>query len=341
MAAEQHQARYRTAAQIRHAGAVGNLGDGIELDVGGIATRLIAWPGNGFQTEAVHVLTVRPGQESDARTYDASEVALLCLAGEGEVVLHGAWRTIRPGDVAYVPEGVAHAVRCPGGASEDLLLVAQITPPQLDLYEPAGLYDRARGTWNDASIFKATVNAPRRELPPSEMAYHDHEPEVRVQHLPRARVRREGALFNVYAGGVFEALGLPGRYVLWPPAGTRQAGFNYVLAPAGESDVLHVHPVSDECLVVWEGRCQGVLAPGWSGGEWIDLDTYDVLLAPCGVLHGHRSGEAPSVMGGFASPPQPDLLLTSGHLRDGRFDQGEVVRLDPGEVAGVAALRRP
>ena len=341
MATEAHQAKYRTAREIRGGGAIGNLQDGIELDIHGISTRLIAWPGNGFQTEAVHVLTIRPGQESTAYTYDVSEEAMLCLAGTGEVRLQGSWRTLRPGDLAYVPEGVPHAVRNPGSSTEDLIIVSQITPPQLDLYDPAGFYDRTQGTFNDPTIFKATVNAHRRELPPSQMAFHDDGPEVRAQHLTKEQIRRDGALFNVYLGNEFTALGMPGRYILWPPGGTRQAGFNYVFAPAGEADPLHTHPISDECLVVWEGACEGIVAPGYTGGTWIGLDTYDAVLAPCGVLHGHRSLDTPAIMGGFASPPQPDLLLTSGYLTDGVFRQGDFVRLEPGEVEGIAELRTP
>jgi quercetin dioxygenase-like cupin family protein len=338
MADEQFQAKYKTAAEIRSGGAIGNLQDGPVVSIHGVDTRLVAWPGTGYQTEAVHVLTMHPGQETGAYTYDVSEEAMLCLAGRGEVQLHGEWRELRPGDIAYIPEGVAHAVRNPS-TTDDLIVVTQITPAQFDLYEAGGFYNRALGTLNLTAIFKATLNAHRGELPPSEMAYHDHEPEVRAQNLPKERVRREGALFNAYLGQDFQALGVPGRLVLWPAAGTRQAGFNYGFAPARATDALHIHPISDECLVVWEGVCEGYTAAGYAGGTWAQLETYDAILAPCGVLHGHRSGDTPSVMGGFASPPQPDLLFDSGAWKDGVFSQGSYVRLDPAETEGIAGLR--
>jgi mannose-6-phosphate isomerase-like protein (cupin superfamily) len=338
MASETYQAKYKRASEIRLGGAIGNLQEGIELETHGVTTRLIAWPGNGFQTEAVHVLTVHAGQESTAYSYDVSEEAMLCLAGEGEVYLHGSWRAFRPGDLAYFPEGVSHAVRNLRG-TDDVIVVTQITPPQLDLYETGGFYHRAQGTWNEQAIFKATINARGRELPSSQMTLHETEAEVRAQHLSKEEVRRAGALFNVYLGNNFEALGLPGRYILWPPSGTRQAGFNYVFAPAHTADPLHAHPISDECLVVWEGMCQGIMAPGYSAGDWMDLDTYDVMLAPCGVLHGHRSLHTPSVMGGFASPPQPDLHLTTTYLEDGVFRQGDYERLEDDAVEGIAELR--
>jgi gentisate 1,2-dioxygenase len=56
------RAWHRTAAQIRSEGALGSLRQGIEVEIHGVRTRIIAWPGNGFQTESIHVLTLSPGQ---------------------------------------------------------------------------------------------------------------------------------------------------------------------------------------------------------------------------------------------------------------------------------------
>ncbi|HEX3421619.1 MAG TPA: hypothetical protein VHT01_10330 [Candidatus Udaeobacter sp.] len=64
MVDEKWRARFRTHDQIRSHGAIGNLNDGVEITTQGVRTRLIAWPGNGFQTESVHVLTLAPGEES-------------------------------------------------------------------------------------------------------------------------------------------------------------------------------------------------------------------------------------------------------------------------------------
>jgi gentisate 1,2-dioxygenase len=108
MADEQFQARYRTLGEIRSSGAIGNLQDGPEITANGVRTRLIAWPGNGFQTESVHVLTLRPGEESDIYAHGMAEEAMLCLSGCGEVLLRDGWTEIHPGDIAYYPEAVAH-----------------------------------------------------------------------------------------------------------------------------------------------------------------------------------------------------------------------------------------
>ena len=339
MAMEQYQAKFKTREQIRLGGAVGNLQDGPTISVHGLSSRLVAWPGNGFQTESVHVLTLAPGTESEPYAYTMAEEAMLCLTGEGEVLLRGSWRSLRPGDIGYFPEGSPHAVRCPAGATEDLIVVTQITPPQFDLYEQAGFYDRAQGTLNLTTIFKATLNARRADMPRSQMAPQESEPEVRAQNLPFDEVRKEGAIFNVYLGTPFPGLGLPAQLVLWPGVGTRTAGFNYAMAPAWATDNMHIHPVSDECLVLWEGECEGYVASGYGGAEFIELATYDVILAPCGVLHGHRSTAGPSVLGGFASPPQLDLLIDGGFYDNGQFSQGTFVSFDTSSVPGLTALR--
>jgi hypothetical protein len=61
--------------------------------------------------------------------------------------------------------------------------------------------------------------------------------------------------------------------ILWPGVGTRTAGFNVALAPPQAADRMHIHPVSDECLVVWEGACEGYTARGYSGSQFVALDT--------------------------------------------------------------------
>ena len=53
MTQDLYQARYKTAQEIRRHGAVGNLQDGPTIRTHGIATRLIAWPGNPADADGV------------------------------------------------------------------------------------------------------------------------------------------------------------------------------------------------------------------------------------------------------------------------------------------------
>jgi mannose-6-phosphate isomerase-like protein (cupin superfamily) len=327
---DEYRARYRTARQIRSEGAIGNLFDGVTITAHGLETRLLAWPGTGFQTEAVHVTTVAPGQSSDRYTYDLAEEAILCRYGEAEVWLRDRWVTLRPGDMAYLPEGVEHQVRNPAGNDEDAILVHQICPPQFDLYTEHGFYNAELGVVNYEAIEKAAVNAPRVEPPePKEMEFRDDQPEVRAQNLAPEDVKAKGALFNVLEGAAFTGIGLPMRLVLWPGAGTRLVGFNYAYCGTGVQDAMHKHPVSDEFLVMWSGS--GQLFVGDMG--WVDADENDVAMAPCGVVHGHRStaDRGPSMMGGFASPPQMDLVIPTPYYRDGVYAHPQTSRLTEDE----------
>ncbi len=98
---EAYRARNRTHQEIRQRGAIGSLNDGIEIEPHGIRTRLIAWPGNGFQTLSVHVFTHQPGDETPMYGYGMAEEATMCLKGKGEVFLRGRWVELEPGDIRH------------------------------------------------------------------------------------------------------------------------------------------------------------------------------------------------------------------------------------------------
>ena len=316
------RARSRSASEIRSGGALANLGDGVEIDTHGISTRLIAWPGTGFQTESVHVLTVQPGDESERYRYDLAEEAMLCHSGSGEVWLRERWVTLRPGDIAYLPEGVERAVRSPASSDAPFVLITQITPPQFDLYAAAGFYNIQFKVINHEAVTKATVNARSAELPAPGLGFHDDQPEIRSWMLGRDEIRRHGALFNAFMGAPFTGIGVPMRLILWPGSGSRTAGFNLAAPEPGTADELHTHPVSDECLIMWHGS----RSEFYIGDTWVPAAANDVVLAPCGVAHGHRSNGL-TLFGGFASPPQLDLLLPTDYYSEGAFTAPTPTRL--------------
>lgn len=314
--------RYRSAEQIRAGGALANLASGPEITTHGTPTRLLAWPGTGFLTEAVHVLTLAPGHEGERYRYDLAEEAFLCHSGSAEVWLHEQWVKLEPGDLAYIPEGLERAVRNSG--DETGVLVAQITPPQIDLYVDHGFYNVDLAMIDQEAAAKARANAPPVELPEARFEYRATYPELRAWKLEPEHVRREGALFNALMGTPFSGIGLPMRLILWPGAGTRSVGFNYAYDPDGVTDTLHTHPISDECLVMWAGSGRFFI-----GGQWVEARANDVALAPCGVAHGHVSVGDDTYFGGFASPPQLDLLLPTDFYDDGVFTAPPAERLEP------------
>jgi len=189
MTREAMLARHRTAAQIRQSGAIGNLNDGPVIRLHGVETRLIAWPGNGFQTQSVHVLGLAEGESSSTYTYACAEEAMMCVAGQGEVLLHGRWVAFAPGDCAHFPAGAERAVRQAGGAGA-LVCVAQITPPQFELYAEAGFYQTSMGVMNLEACFHAGLNAQSGGLTaPLDLRFRETDPAVRSWNLPAAEVR--------------------------------------------------------------------------------------------------------------------------------------------------------
>ena len=209
MTREAMPARHRTAAQIRQSGAIGNLNDGPVIRWHGVETRLIAWPGNGFQTQSVHVLSLAEGESSSTYTYACAEEAMMCVAGQGEVLLHGRWAAFAPGDCAYCSAVAQRAVRQAGGAGS-LVCVAQITPPQFELYAEAGFYQSSMGVMNLEACFHAGLNAQSGGLTaPLDLRFRETDPAVRSWNLPAAEVRASGALFNIFMGAPFDALGIP------------------------------------------------------------------------------------------------------------------------------------
>lgn len=311
--------RNRTREQIRRSGGIANLNHGIEIATHGISTRLIAWPGNGFQTQSVHVLTLKPGDESEMYTYDMAEEAMVCLKGTGEVYLRGQWVDIKPGDIVYVPERAPRALRNPAGNDRDFVIVNQIAPPEFDLYGPAGFYDQRKGAMNDEAIAAAKLRTtPGNLSPENEMRLSESHPELRAWNLTVDDVRRDGALFNVFKGAAFSGLDVPMVLILWPGYGVRSTGFHFGRMEAGQVAHTHTHPVSDEAVVNWAGSNEVYI-----DGSWVPTGPLDVSLAPCGVVHGGRvPADATEIYlpGGFAAPPQLDLYLNTPFHHDGRFD---------------------
>jgi quercetin dioxygenase-like cupin family protein len=319
-----YRSRHRRAAEIRSGGAIGSLNDGIEFELHGVSTRIIAWPGNGFQTQSIHVLTLAPGQEMDTHAYGMAEEAMLCLQGRGEVLVRGEWAEFAPGDLAFFPPPVEHSVRAAAGG-EGMVVVAAISPPEFEHYADLDLYNRQFGIIDTEAAFYAQNNAvPGSLAGPSQLAYRDAAAAVRAWNLSVEEIRTGGALFNVFRGAKIDVIDAPMVFVLWPGYGPRSTGFHFATGEPGLTSALHAHPASDECVVLWDGS-----ARAWQGGGWHEMEIFDVVFAPCGVGHGVSLLDGGSLWGGFAAPPQLDLYArTDFYEGTGTFAAPPQERLD-------------
>lgn len=323
-------ARNRTHDDISKRGAIGNLNDGIEITTHGLDTRLIAWPGTGFYMESIHVLTLKPGDESHMYCYAVSEEGMLCLKGSGQVFLRGQWIDIEAGDIAYYPEGIGHAIRNNGndGSTKDFVLVTSISQPPFQLYEAAGYYDKGRCVMNYERIDKERkIASPKHENKmlslKNELHLNESFPKMRAWNLSAEEIRTKGALFNVFKGADFGGIDVPMRLILWPAYGTRSAGFHLGYLKHGDETAIHTHPISDEIVLQFAGASEAYVGDGWAA-----VGANDCVMAPRGVLHGGRLNKESTtpdgrvLVGGFASPPQMDLYFKAGYYdcdHDGKF----------------------
>ena len=314
-----------TIDQIRATGAIGNLNQGIEIDTHGLATRLVAWPGIGALNGAIHVITMAPGDDSGMYSYPVSEEAVIALQGSGEVFLRGKWVRIEAGDVAYFPEKVEHGMRNPKGSSKDFVVVVQLTPAHLDLYQFGGFYDRASGTFDYDAIDAAEKKAKPGTLPAaSEIHFSDAHPELRAWNLSNEEIRSKGALFNLFKGAVFTGIGVPMRIILFPGFGTRNAGLHTGYIPAGGAADIHTHPFSDDVIVTVAGSLVV-----YNDGKAYTIDALDTTIAPALAKHGAGgTSPEPALMFGFGAPPQPDLYMRTPYYQHGHYIRPEFEMLD-------------
>jgi gentisate 1,2-dioxygenase len=324
---ETYRPRNLTLEQVRSFGSIGNLNEGIEIKPDGISTRLLAWPGIGYPNQGLHVLTLTSGQTVKHYSYAVSEEALFCIRGKGMVYIRDGWYEVEAGDIAYCPEGVAHALSNP--YKEDFVLVTQITPPQVQLYEQDGYYDQSERAFNFDLIAKAQKAAGTGDLPADDMQlhYNDSHPEIRSWNLTNESIRSGGALFNIFVGADFTGIEVPMKLVLFPGFGTRLAGLHvgYVAADAG-SDV-HSHPISEDCVITHMGT-------NWAyiDGKRVRLRALDVAMASVQALHGGVPGEGAeaALMTGFGAPAQQDLYMDTPYYDkdDGTYSRPESTRLE-------------
>ncbi len=70
---------------------------------------------------------VDPGFSSNEHAHDGQEEAFYCIAGKGKIRVGGEAVPVEPGDLVYVPPGIAHQLVNDG--REIFKVVAVVSPP--------------------------------------------------------------------------------------------------------------------------------------------------------------------------------------------------------------------
>lgn len=80
-----------------------------------------------------------PGMEFEPHRHPLSEEVLIVFRGKGQCYLYDKWLDVEEGDIIYAPAGVWHGTRNPATNTEEFITLGIASPPQLDLYQRAGL----------------------------------------------------------------------------------------------------------------------------------------------------------------------------------------------------------
>jgi quercetin dioxygenase-like cupin family protein len=95
------------------------------------------------------------------------------------------------------------------------------------------------------------------------------------------------------------------RLVVWPGVGAETANMNYVRLAAGEENVPHAHPESEDTIVILSGRGS---VDDLTNGVTLEFEAGDVIHVPVGLEHRVRAdrGSAVESVGG---PCPPDRAM--------------------------------
>jgi quercetin dioxygenase-like cupin family protein len=311
------RAQYRTREEIRTRGAIFNINDGIDIDNGNkCITRLIGWPGIGTRMVAFHLLIHKPGGSFEMHSHPISEESIDCIKGKGEVNFGSGWEKIEAGNVLFAPMGCAHATRNDPSSTEDFILLSYTCPSPLEYYQEIGLM--VKGEFNVNEIDKLLLNSTRDTIPKQcVMKLNELGGAQRAEVKGYAEVARSGGVFNMYRGAPFTGYGGSMKFIVWPGVGAKNCGLHHAYHDPGVAFKPHVHPISEDAILFFDGEGMAYLE-----SRWIECSEGDILYAPATVRHGTGCRkDQPKLMhaSGCASPPQFDLYELAGYLKEGKF----------------------
>jgi quercetin dioxygenase-like cupin family protein len=104
------------------------------------------------------------------------------------------------------------------------------------------------------------------------------------------------------------------RLVVWPGVGAHEANMNFVVMRAGEKNVPHNHPYSEDTIFVLSGR--GTIADLTNGRE-LEFEAGQAIHVPPGVEHQVRGDRGTDVVSvGGPCPADMEFLRATGLWSD-------------------------
>ena len=104
------------------------------------------------------------------------------------------------------------------------------------------------------------------------------------------------------------------RLVVWPGVGAVTANMNYVDMQAGEENVPHIHPESEDTLYVLDGRGS---IKDFDNDRVLDFQAGQCVHVPVGVKHAVRADRGSRIESvGGPCPADFQLLRAVGALED-------------------------
>jgi len=116
---------------------------GIHSDRFGASTRFERRPDVTFPEFGINVRVLQPGQPASLYHREDAQEAFLVLSGECVAIVEDQERTLRTGDLLYMPPGTAHVLVGAGDGPSSVLMVGTRKDPEELLYpvsEPAARY---------------------------------------------------------------------------------------------------------------------------------------------------------------------------------------------------------
>lgn len=111
------------------------------------------------------------------------------------------------------------------------------------------------------------------------------------------------------------------RFIVWPGVGAWDANMNYVVLEPGESNVPHVHTLSEDTIFILEGKGTAV---DYTNGVSVPFHAGCVVHVPVGVKHAVMADQGVGIVSiGGPAPADVPLLKKVGALPENASRDGD------------------